>query len=421
MPRDVNGVYTLPSGNPVVPNTTVSSTWANITMQDIATALTASLSVPGSVTPDHLNANAAGFRTKLGLSSAAITNIGTSGATIPLCNGANTWAAAQAFSSTVNITGALTTGSTATFGATVTVQTGALNVTNGQSTLAKATQTITDWATAGVLINGAPDAMIAFQVPGLRAGALGITGDGELSWKNNADGTNYYKVWTAKNFNPATKQDALGFTPVRQGGVASGSASTVNIGWRVDGTLGLKVDATEFGNSWPINITGSAGSLGSVGAGSYMRKDTAQVFTGSELKLDNGTGDAPQIRWQTYGAGAMTIDMDCVGAVFRAYVNGGAGFPFQFDCGAGTFTSFGQTVLRADNWSTFTATSNLGDVGSYTTAAVASGGPYSPGQAVAGSSLRYSGSGGAAGGTIGVGTWRVMGNANGTFGALRIS
>ena len=50
MPRDIAGNYTLPAGNPVVPNTIVASNWANITMQDIATALTNSLSIDGSVT-----------------------------------------------------------------------------------------------------------------------------------------------------------------------------------------------------------------------------------------------------------------------------------------------------------------------------------------------------------------------------------
>ena len=36
-----NGTYSLASGNPVVTGTTISSTWANNTLNDIATALTA--------------------------------------------------------------------------------------------------------------------------------------------------------------------------------------------------------------------------------------------------------------------------------------------------------------------------------------------------------------------------------------------
>jgi hypothetical protein len=47
MPRS-GGVYTLPAGNPVVTLTTISSTWANNTMSDIALALTGSLPTDGS-------------------------------------------------------------------------------------------------------------------------------------------------------------------------------------------------------------------------------------------------------------------------------------------------------------------------------------------------------------------------------------
>lgn len=68
MPRDVNGVYTLPlpprtNGAPNV----IGSAWANTTFNDIAAALTASVSIPGSVTPAHLSNDQAGFQQKMGL------------------------------------------------------------------------------------------------------------------------------------------------------------------------------------------------------------------------------------------------------------------------------------------------------------------------------------------------------------------
>lgn len=43
MPRNSSGTYTLPSGNPVVTGTVVSSTWSNTTLGDIATEMTNSL------------------------------------------------------------------------------------------------------------------------------------------------------------------------------------------------------------------------------------------------------------------------------------------------------------------------------------------------------------------------------------------
>ena len=47
MSRNGSGTYTLPAGNPVVTNTTISSTWANSTLTDIASALTGSVAADG--------------------------------------------------------------------------------------------------------------------------------------------------------------------------------------------------------------------------------------------------------------------------------------------------------------------------------------------------------------------------------------
>ena len=52
MARDGSGNYSLPSGNPVVPNTVISSGgWANPTLSDIAAALTASIAKDGQTVP----------------------------------------------------------------------------------------------------------------------------------------------------------------------------------------------------------------------------------------------------------------------------------------------------------------------------------------------------------------------------------
>lgn len=47
MSRNGSGTYSLPAGNPVVSGTTISSTWANTTLSDIASALTASIASDG--------------------------------------------------------------------------------------------------------------------------------------------------------------------------------------------------------------------------------------------------------------------------------------------------------------------------------------------------------------------------------------
>ena len=58
MSRNGSGVYSLPATNPVVPGSTISTTWANGTMNDIAAALTGSVAADGQ-TPltGNLNLN----------------------------------------------------------------------------------------------------------------------------------------------------------------------------------------------------------------------------------------------------------------------------------------------------------------------------------------------------------------------------
>ena len=60
MSRNGSGTYSLPAGNPVVTNTTISSTWANSTLTDIASALTGSVASDGQTPmtgPLNLNSN----------------------------------------------------------------------------------------------------------------------------------------------------------------------------------------------------------------------------------------------------------------------------------------------------------------------------------------------------------------------------
>ena len=51
MARDVNGVYSLPSGNPVVAGTLITASWANTTLADVAAELTNSIDKGGRTTP----------------------------------------------------------------------------------------------------------------------------------------------------------------------------------------------------------------------------------------------------------------------------------------------------------------------------------------------------------------------------------
>lgn len=71
MPRNGSGVYSLPSGNPVVTGTTISSTVQNNTTSDMATALTNSLAKDGQTTPTA-NLPLGGYKlTGVGLATAS--------------------------------------------------------------------------------------------------------------------------------------------------------------------------------------------------------------------------------------------------------------------------------------------------------------------------------------------------------------
>ena len=50
MSRNGSGIYSLATGNPVVTGSTISSTWSNTTLSDIATALTGSIAADGQTT-----------------------------------------------------------------------------------------------------------------------------------------------------------------------------------------------------------------------------------------------------------------------------------------------------------------------------------------------------------------------------------
>lgn len=61
MSRNGAGTYSLPAGNPVVTGTTISSTWANTTLSDMGTALTASIANDGQ-TPILANLPMSGYK-----------------------------------------------------------------------------------------------------------------------------------------------------------------------------------------------------------------------------------------------------------------------------------------------------------------------------------------------------------------------
>ena len=132
MSRNGSGTYTLPAGNPVVTGTTISTTWANNTLNDIAATLTDSVAADGQtpMTGDlDLNSNKivnlavgtfAGDAVEYSQLVAATSVVAITGGTI---NGTTVGATTPASGrfTTLEATGAFTAGSTAAITGNTTV------------------------------------------------------------------------------------------------------------------------------------------------------------------------------------------------------------------------------------------------------------------------------------------------------------
>jgi Chaperone of endosialidase len=59
---------------------------------------------------------------------------------------------------------------------------------------------------------------------------------------------------------PAFYQPALGYTPLQQGGGTGQGTNKLYIGWATS-LLNLQVDTVNFGSTWPIAVTGNAGTV----------------------------------------------------------------------------------------------------------------------------------------------------------------
>lgn len=166
MSRNGSGVYSLPAGNPVVTGTTISSSWANTTLSDIATALTGSVASDGQTpmtgnlqmgsnkvtglavatsTGDALSYGQAATVTDLsvtgnatvggtltltgGLTLNGNVTVGDSSSDTLTVNATSTFAASATFSSTFAANGGVTLGDAS--GDALTINSSAVSIPNG--------------------------------------------------------------------------------------------------------------------------------------------------------------------------------------------------------------------------------------------------------------------------------------------------
>ena len=82
MSRNGSGIYNLPTGNPVVTGTTITSNWANTTLSDLATAMTGSVASDGQ-TPITGNLQMGGNKITGMANGTALTDAATVGQAVP--------------------------------------------------------------------------------------------------------------------------------------------------------------------------------------------------------------------------------------------------------------------------------------------------------------------------------------------------
>ena len=143
MSRNGSGVYNLPAGNPVVSQTVISSTWANTTMNDLASAMTDSVAADGQTPmtgPLNMNSNkvtnlATGTNSNDGINYAQFNTPTFGGAVV--CSSTLTVTGATILSSTLAVTGDTTIGGNLAVNGT-----GQIKIPNGTTAQRSATPAI---------------------------------------------------------------------------------------------------------------------------------------------------------------------------------------------------------------------------------------------------------------------------------------
>jgi hypothetical protein len=261
MPRNGSGTYSLPTGNPVVAGTTIEPSWANTTLNDVATEMTGSLARSGSggmTGPLRLDAGTAAVpalawstETTTGLYRAGTNDVRLAVATSDVMR----WQAAG-----VSVTGTLGVSAAATFSTTLAV-TGAATLS---STLA-VTGTTTLTGAATLTANPTLSAGTANGVLYLDGSKVASSGSA-LTF----DGTNLATTGTAS----ATKLIPTGGSATGNGMYlpAANALAWSNNGaetMRLDasGNLGLGVTPSAWESTCRMLQLGAVGTVGRANSG----------------------------------------------------------------------------------------------------------------------------------------------------------
>ena len=343
MARDGLGTYSLPAGNPVDTRTTISSTTHNNTMNDLAAALTQSVSKDGQTTMTgtlNMGTNAISGVTKLTITggvvgpvlsvsapssgtTASLTSVATG---IPLSLTDGTVTATATFAGTAFSIGPTSahTLNLATNGSNRVVVTSAGNVTiNGVASGNSLTVNGSTAAQAGLLIQAGSGASAGFNRAVLRL----ISQAGTAGWYlwNYGDSSDKFSISTASGTDVFTITQAGNVTV---NAPSSGVATVIN-GLTTVNTLqlGSTGAASIVGFSWNTGLAGGAWNI-------YTQStDPLAVGTAAAAGFSLYTNAAARIA--IAGGGAVTINNPASSGA-ALVVNGSASTPANSIGSSGT-------------------------------------------------------------------------------------
>lgn len=308
MPRDAFSNYALPAGNPVVTGTTIASSWANTTLNDIATALTQSLSTDGSTVSVNLSGKTMTGGTH---NNTAVT-------------GSSTWNGTGSIATTSSVAaGTLSVTGAATIGAGATI-TGATSVTG--------TIAATGSVTGGSLVTG---------------GVLSVTGAATIGAGATITGA------TAVTGTIAATGSVTGGSLVTGGALSVTGAATIGAGATITGATAVTGTITATGNvtggnlitGGTLNVTGGA----TIGGGINLSVTGQIAFPATQVASSgaNILDDYEEGTWTPAITIAVVGNANIVYAVVVGYYTK-----------VGDLVAIGASIVT----STFTWSTSSGDV-----------------------------------------------------------